>query len=57
MPPRTRRSVNTGLIPQGTNQNADPMQNAALTDSKKANPGANTASTGPAGKPSVLLGV
>ena len=57
MPPRTRRSVNTALIPQGTNQNADPMQNTALTHGKKAIPGTNAAGTGPAGEPSVLLGV
>jgi hypothetical protein len=57
MPPCTHCSVNAGLIPQGTNQNVDPMQNMALTHSKKAIPGANTASTGPVGKPSVLLGV
>ena len=62
MPPRTRRSVISAPIPQGANENSNPMRNTTRTQGsgqQQVTPGVSAAKgaagTGPARKLPVLL--
>jgi hypothetical protein len=60
MPPRTRRSGNSALVPQGTDQNTNHnhrMQVRTHTRGENANAGVSAAGAGPGRKLSVLLSV
>jgi len=62
MPPRTRRSAATASIPQGTNENRDPMKNTTHTrefrqEQATPGPGVSTADTSITRMSPVLLGV